>query len=558
MANYIMTKNAEQINSVVNNPKIGMNIITVGDSQMAANYAITAGGGSTADPIHANQVGFLNWVQALCGFPLSFRFENIGGEGYGDAFAVAGDDYRNVMTRIDDAINRGGDVLYIHFGTNDITGLTAAGFSQSQIQSQIIHAWRACIEKARDAGMTVWIDTIYPRNNDDAADFTATQDLIRIACNTELKSWENAEYKGLLTVFDADTVLLNTATGKLYSAMATDGVHLNSYGAYMVATAFMDKFDLTAQTIGINFPVDYHATNAPYGNLITNSTYSGVAGTVSAGFTGTAPDSWTASFTDRTAVTGVVSVESKTDWNGDAANFVKFALTANGAGADNETPRIAPSATITTGVAIGQWYQVEVEVIVDAVLSGANILRSIYAELRDNGTSGQISRMFNIGYTDVAVKDYFPDGSFRLLLRTFPIFCKTTSGMILRINADVDGTLTGARTIYFGRPVVRPLSFVKQKRGLYVQESIPTAGSTVQVRDGRDVAVLLNPAGVLATLTVTLPVAPMNGDTVTISTSQTITALTVTGTTTSSPTTLAVTAGVKFIYSTTSSKWFRV
>lgn len=82
-----------------------------------------------------------------------------------------------------------------------------------------------------------------------------------------------------------------------------------------------------------------------------------------------------------------------------------------------------------------------------------------------------------------------------------------------------------------------------------------TIGAAIQV-------LVLNPAGVLATGTVILPVAPLDGDQVRISTTQTITALTLTpsGTQTiaNAVTTLAGDGFVAYLYSTAQNKWFRV
>jgi lysophospholipase L1-like esterase len=430
-------------------------IIALGDSLMAGNWEITSVGGSTVEPIHAAQRGFLNWLQALTGYGFSHRLQNISGTSPpgGDNFAVAGDDFRNVVTRIDDALLQNGDIYWFHFGTNDITS--------SRTAENILNSYRYCIDKCIAQGKKVWFNTIFPRNNDGGSDFTAPQNAIRLVVNAALLNME-AEYKGIVTVFNWDPLLMD-ATGKLISAYATDGIHLNSTGASLGALNILIPKLVpfyNQQKIRRNLPEDYNSTNVPQGNLITNSSFTGTAGVVGTGFTGSVPTSWTTARTDGTHVTTTVSIESLPNWNGDAANFVKFLLTSTAGGADNETHRINPTSTITTGVAIGEWYYAEVELIVDPTASGTNALRSVYAELRDNGTSGPVSRMFNVGYTNGGVKDFFPEGQHRLILRTFPIQARTATGLQLRLNADFDGTLTGTRAVYFGQSVIRPLSFV--------------------------------------------------------------------------------------------------
>lgn len=88
-----------------------------------------------------------------------------------------------------------------------------------------------------------------------------------------------------------------------------------------------------------------------------------------------------------------------------------------------------------------------------------------------------------------------------------------------------------------------------------VQYATPTTGQTVTC-DGSSV-VMINPAGTLATLTVTLPASPVDGQDVLICASQIVTALTITGTIVGTLTTLAVAGFARFVYSATASKWFR-
>lgn len=100
--------------------------------------------------------------------------------------------------------------------------------------------------------------------------------------------------------------------------------------------------------------------------------------------------------------------------------------------------------------------------------------------------------------------------------------------------------------------------FTKIGRSLEsVQAAAPTTGQTVTVSSGTT-ALLLNPAGTLATLTVTLPSSPVDGQPLIISTSQALTALTVNGgTIVGTLTTLALGGYAYFVYGATATKWFR-
>lgn len=89
----------------------------------------------------------------------------------------------------------------------------------------------------------------------------------------------------------------------------------------------------------------------------------------------------------------------------------------------------------------------------------------------------------------------------------------------------------------------------------------PLTGFAITVAN--DIAQLvLEPAGTLATGTVTLPAAPEDGDTVGISTTQTITALTISPnagqTVADAPTTLGVGGAVRFLYRSANTTWYRI
>ena len=72
---------------------------------------------------------------------------------------------------------------------------------------------------------------------------------------------------------------------------------------------------------------------------------------------------------------------------------------------------------------------------------------------------------------------------------------------------------------------------------------------------------IANPAGTLATGTITMPASPVDGMTITFSSSQAITALTVSANTgqsiVSAVTTLAAGGGAKYLYRSTNTTWYR-
>lgn len=90
-----------------------------------------------------------------------------------------------------------------------------------------------------------------------------------------------------------------------------------------------------------------------------------------------------------------------------------------------------------------------------------------------------------------------------------------------------------------------------------VQYSVPTTGQTVVMASniGR---LVLNPAGLLATLTLTVPPLPTNGQKVSISSTQAITAITINGgTIVGTITTLAIGGFADFVFSSDTASWLR-
>lgn len=90
------------------------------------------------------------------------------------------------------------------------------------------------------------------------------------------------------------------------------------------------------------------------------------------------------------------------------------------------------------------------------------------------------------------------------------------------------------------------------------QYATPTTGSTVTVNNTGYINLMLNPAGTLATLTVTLPGSPTDGDKVTVASSQIVTGLTMNGgTIIGALTTMAVGAFASYVYVSDATSWFR-
>lgn len=92
-----------------------------------------------------------------------------------------------------------------------------------------------------------------------------------------------------------------------------------------------------------------------------------------------------------------------------------------------------------------------------------------------------------------------------------------------------------------------------------VQYAAPTVGQTVTINSNGHVQLLVNPAGTLATLTITFPSTPSDGDMIEMGCSQIVTALTMNGgTIIGSLAALAVGGGGTWIFSATASSWIKI
>lgn len=88
------------------------------------------------------------------------------------------------------------------------------------------------------------------------------------------------------------------------------------------------------------------------------------------------------------------------------------------------------------------------------------------------------------------------------------------------------------------------------------QYAAPLTGATVTVAPGQT-RIIIDPAGTLAALTLAFPATPSDGQLLYVSSSQIVTALTVTGATVvGGLTALVAAAGLRYVYSLTANKWF--
>lgn len=161
----------------------------------------------------------------------------------------------------------------------------------------------------------------------------------------------------------------------------------------------------------------------------------------------------------------------------------------------------------------------------------------------------------------------------------FPIvggasYCASTANGVCQVTVPAGpSVVTGLELvpadtqIAGGGPSQSVLLTMSKMNALPYQYAAPLTGTTVAVAPTTG-SMVIDPAGTIAALTLTLPAATAltDGQQLAISSSQTVTALTITpgsGTTVSnSPTAITIsttaTYGYKFVYNATLAKWYRL
>lgn len=421
-----------------------------GDSLVAAGATANAAGGSTGNTTNYHQRGFVNWLQAKYNYPVFHEFRNANGSNPFDLCnkGVSGDETYQLMQRIrnDLVIQRPGIVL-LQIGTNDIASGRAA--------SNIINNYRYIVETLMTAGHQVWAMTVFPRNNEVWTGFTAEKEAVRQVVNAWIRGLTQT-YNGRVLCLDCDPVLGGAVLSPEYTY---DGTHLNSAGAMVICDNVlwpqMRRYVTQAPRY---IPENHNLTALIYGNLLANSSFTISGGTVGTGATGECPSSWSVSRVGGSSTSIVSSISDNQNWNGDTVKSVTLDISCDGTGSDNGVARFGNHTAITSNINIGDTIVFEVEIVVSGV-TGDNILRSIYLDGRDNGTGGECVRFFGPRFTLAAYKDFFPAGEHRIILRTHPIKMTTTSGILMRIEANVDESLIGSRRVTVMQPVARKVPF---------------------------------------------------------------------------------------------------
>lgn len=110
----------------------------------------------------------------------------------------------------------------------------------------------------------------------------------------------------------------------------------------------------------------------------------------------------------------------------------------------------------------------------------------------------------------------------------------------------------------FGSGISQAQASALYKAKTVVQYSAPATGATVAI-SVPNTSLVVEPAGLLAALTINMPPTPADGDDVRISSTQAVTALTLGGgTIVGAITALAVGSFAQYVYRAANTSWYRI
>jgi hypothetical protein len=138
----------------------------------------------------------------------------------------------------------------------------------------------------------------------------------------------------------------------------------------------------------------------------------------------------------------------------------------------------------------------------------------------------------------------------------------TTINKINSIFLDTNDTTQSLRRVSFVGNCSQWVTNNRPGGGKAIQYAVPVAAATVAVLNNTD-ALVLEPAALLATLTIALPNLPVDGQVLSISSTQVVTTLTVTAPTSGAnvslaPATLAANTPISLVYYASGNKWYRI
>ena len=280
---------------------IGGTVVILGDSitnQSSENAGVNDPDTGTKVYAYKN-TGYFGWVQTLMGH----RFHLLRNAG------VSGERSDQIRARIAaQVVPYAPEWCIVLAGTNDVLQSIAQATATANITG--------IYDDLLAAGIKVIACTIPPNNS---ATTTAQKQTLH-GTNAAIRDYARS-HRGVVVV-DWHAAIADANTGSPVANATSDGTHPTAFGAYLLGRVMADALDRfippTLTLLG---------SNADPFNLLTNGRMNGTAGSLPAGMTGAAADSWSYGW-ETTVGTAVLSKVPRTD--GIQGQWQQIALSAAG------------------------------------------------------------------------------------------------------------------------------------------------------------------------------------------------------------------------------------
>lgn len=245
-------------------------IAIAGDSVTANNYSPT-------NPQINSSHGYMTWANILSDHRLLFPRWN---------FGVGGDKSADLLARLNAVIAVKPDYCVVEIGGNDVLN---SNISASTTISNLKTIW----DRLYSAGIFVIAIPIPPRGSA-AASYTDEAKYKVAAINNFIISQQYVRKNFEVVDILPHLMDYSVTTGLGQTKMTHDGTHPGTWGAFVIGRQLAEvikKLEPSRNELYADPFNTYHATNNPFGNLITNGMMIGASGSKSGG-TGEVASNW--------------------------------------------------------------------------------------------------------------------------------------------------------------------------------------------------------------------------------------------------------------------------
>lgn len=451
------------VGSILRSDLGSIKVAAIGDSFVKLMLGGFNSGGGEA--LYRLNYGFgFGWTQFLLGHPFIHNNRAIAGDTTdedgkdGHNLGVSGDTLDEIRQRLSSLTALSGvKYVIVYGGTNDANGLETLANMQAD--------YREIAKTVFNMGAVLEMNTVTGRP---LAGWSGANDTERAQRRTrllEFNDWLRTEYFKELSNEGKPVILLDNFyqfTGSTLSDNAdgafvtSDDVHPSTKGAFIMGAARAAQLaayvakDLTRHWV----QEQYNASTAPYGNLLNDYEFSGTSGDVTdAEVSGDLATGYTAGNITSTHATAVFSIETSSPVDEGADDWQKMVITSDGAGTV-ESIRIhsALFGSASPESAAGEYYQAQVQLYMEPS-SADDIITEVSLRINayDDSAAYDVIDMNGTG-------NPLPNGTLSGLLLTPALQVQTNADRFrFEIYIDVDTSIAGSRTLYFGRPNLRRL-----------------------------------------------------------------------------------------------------